>query len=72
MSKIFVMKPNKICEKCDELLFGGIMVDSEILLACRKENCKWAAEEAETVFETLEGDTIVARKIIQKLGVRNE
>ncbi len=66
MSKIFVMSPNEICEKCDELLFGGIKVGGIILLACKKENCEYAVEEAETDFETFTGDRIVARKIIEK------
>ena len=71
MCKIFVMSPNKTCEKCDELLFGGIRVDSRILLACRKENCEWAIAETETAFEIPEGDRVVARKIMKK-GAINE
>ncbi len=63
MNKIFVMTPNEICEKCDELLFGGVMVDGRILLACRKENCEWSDSEAPTAFETIEGDRVVARRI---------
>ena len=72
MSKIFVMSPNEICEKCDELLFGGVKVGNRILLACRKENCKHAIDEAETDFETLEGERIVARKIMKNLGDNSE
>ena len=63
MGRIFVMIPNEICEKCDKVLFGGIMAGGRILLACRKENCEWSDGEAQTAYETIDGDRVVARKI---------